>query len=237
MPGGVARGVTRRSGKSLIVKRRLAAHKRLRSMESGHWPAAVQRASRLPGEIPAALRARGHGHARALRSVADRLIAVACAMLTNQTEFASRAVHGMPASGMSDGAGTKPAETTLLGSRTGIRAKLFHSHTLGSFPIPGTCEGDRPSRRPRAAALRRRRRLAGRVRRRWALLEMTVSPDPVRIATEGALWGTICDAGRIAGTVILSGRRAVQRRRPPRALLVPRRAEHRQAERKRPVPA
>ena len=31
----------------------------------------------------AALRARGHGHARALRSVADRPIAVACAMLEN----------------------------------------------------------------------------------------------------------------------------------------------------------
>ncbi len=35
----------------------------------------------------AALRQRGHGHARALRSVADRLIAVACAMLQNQTLF------------------------------------------------------------------------------------------------------------------------------------------------------
>ena len=31
---------------------------------------------------------------------------------------------------------------------------------------------------------------------------MTVSPDPAKIATEGALWGTIRDAGRIAGTVI-----------------------------------
>ncbi len=33
---------------------------------------------------------------------------------------------------------------------------------------------------------------------------MKVFPDPVKIATEGALWGNICDAGRIAGTVILS---------------------------------
>ena len=33
----------------------------------------------------AALRARGHGHARGLRSVADRLLAVACAMLRCQT--------------------------------------------------------------------------------------------------------------------------------------------------------
>ncbi len=31
---------------------------------------------------------------------------------------------------------------------------------------------------------------------------MTVSPDPAKIATEGALWGTVRDAGRIAGTVI-----------------------------------
>jgi len=35
----------------------------------------------------AALRARGHGHARALRSVVDRLLYVACAMLENRTLF------------------------------------------------------------------------------------------------------------------------------------------------------
>ena len=34
-----------------------------------------------------ALRARGHGHARALRSVVDRLLYVACAMLENRTLF------------------------------------------------------------------------------------------------------------------------------------------------------
>lgn len=32
----------------------------------------------------AALRGRGHGHARALRSAADRLLAVACTMLRTQ---------------------------------------------------------------------------------------------------------------------------------------------------------
>ena len=78
--------VTRRSGKSLIVKRRLAAHKRLQHAVC-HWAGkAVQRDPVCQAKY-AALRARGHGHARALRSVADRLIAVACAMLTNQTEF------------------------------------------------------------------------------------------------------------------------------------------------------
>ena len=35
----------------------------------------------------AALRARGHGHGRALRSVADRLIGVACARLEAKTTF------------------------------------------------------------------------------------------------------------------------------------------------------
>ncbi|MCY4158159.1 MAG: hypothetical protein OXF48_00935 [Bacteroidetes bacterium] len=34
-----------------------------------------------------ALRKRGHGHGRSLRSVADRLLAVACAMLRDQTLY------------------------------------------------------------------------------------------------------------------------------------------------------
>ena len=34
------------------------------------------------------------------------------------------------------------------------------------------------------------------------IVEMKTLPDPVKIATQGALWGTICEAGRIAGTVI-----------------------------------
>ena len=78
--------VTRRSGKSMIVVRRLAAHNRLRNAVY-HWArVAVQRDPTSRAKY-AALRARGHGHARALRSVADRLIAVACAMLENQTPF------------------------------------------------------------------------------------------------------------------------------------------------------
>ena len=78
--------VTRRSGKSMIVVRRLTAHNRLRNAVY-HWArVAVQRDPTSRAKY-AALRARGHGHARALRSVADRLIAVACAMLENQTPF------------------------------------------------------------------------------------------------------------------------------------------------------
>jgi transposase len=78
--------VTRRSGKSKIVIRRLAAHVRL-SNAVYHWArVAVQHDPRSRAKY-AALRQRGHGHARALRSVADRLLAVACAMLETQTPF------------------------------------------------------------------------------------------------------------------------------------------------------
>ncbi|MCY3730462.1 MAG: IS110 family transposase [Rhodospirillaceae bacterium] len=78
--------VTRSSGKSLMVKRRLAAHKRLQDAVY-HWAGIVLVRDPLCKAKYAALRARGHGHARALRSIGDRLIAVACAMLTGQTEF------------------------------------------------------------------------------------------------------------------------------------------------------
>jgi transposase len=78
--------VTKRSGKSRIVLRRQAAHARLANAVY-HWArVAVQRDPRSRQKY-AALRARGHGHARALRSVADRLLAVACAMLQTATDF------------------------------------------------------------------------------------------------------------------------------------------------------
>ena len=61
-----------------------AAHARLRDAVY-HWARiAVQRDAVSKAKY-AALRAHGHGHARALRSVADRLLAVACAMLRTQT--------------------------------------------------------------------------------------------------------------------------------------------------------
>lgn len=78
--------VTQRSGKSLIVKRRLAAHKRLQDA-AYHWSGNAILRDPVCKAKYASLRARGHGHSRALRSIADRLIAVACAMLKTQTEF------------------------------------------------------------------------------------------------------------------------------------------------------
>ena len=78
--------VTRRSGKSMIVTRR----------QAGPWPAARRRLPLGPRRGPTrpgshdkyrSLRARGHGHARALRSVADRLLNIACAMLRDGVCF------------------------------------------------------------------------------------------------------------------------------------------------------
>ncbi len=78
--------VTRRSGKSVIVVRRLAAHNRLQDAVY-HWAAVATQHDAISKAKYAALRARGHRHARALRSVADRLLKVACAMLENRTLF------------------------------------------------------------------------------------------------------------------------------------------------------
>ena len=78
--------VTKRSGKMRIVIRRLACHPRLANAVY-HWArVAVQRDSRSRAKYTA-LRQRGHSHGRALRSVADRLLAVACAMLKTRTVF------------------------------------------------------------------------------------------------------------------------------------------------------
>lgn len=78
--------VTKRSGKSCIVIRRQACHDRLANAMY-HWArVAVQHDSRSRAKY-AALRSRGHSHGRALRSVADRLLNVACAMLKTGTTF------------------------------------------------------------------------------------------------------------------------------------------------------
>jgi transposase len=80
--------VTRRSGKQCFVIRRLACNKRLQNAVY-HWSrVAIQRdaASRRRYD---ALRRRGHGHARALRTVGDRLLYALCTTLERQTPYAS----------------------------------------------------------------------------------------------------------------------------------------------------
>jgi transposase len=78
--------ITRQSGKSKIVMRRLAANRRLQNA-AYHWAFKALSLDPRSRAKYQALRQRGHGHARALRSVADRLLAVACAMLKTQTFF------------------------------------------------------------------------------------------------------------------------------------------------------
>jgi transposase len=78
--------VTKRSGKSKLVHRRLAIHRRLANAVH-HWSRVAMQYDPRSRAKYAALRQRGHGHARALRSVGDRLLAVACAMLESQTIF------------------------------------------------------------------------------------------------------------------------------------------------------
>lgn len=78
--------ITKRSGKSCLVVMRHACHHRLRDALY-HWGRiAIQRDqhSRLRY---AELRHRGHSHGRALRSISDRLLAVACAMLRDNTVY------------------------------------------------------------------------------------------------------------------------------------------------------
>jgi transposase len=78
--------VTRSSGKQRFVIRRLACNKRLQNavhqwsrVAIQHDPAARTRYN--------ALRQRGHGHARALRSVGDRLLYALCTTLKRHTTY------------------------------------------------------------------------------------------------------------------------------------------------------
>jgi len=78
--------VTGRSGKACIVLRRLACNKRVESALY-HWArVAVQHDPRSRAKY-AELRRRGHSHGRALRSVGDRLLFLACTLLQRQTPF------------------------------------------------------------------------------------------------------------------------------------------------------
>lgn len=78
--------VTKRSGKTMLVQRRRAANPRLVAALY-HWArVAAQHDPRSRAKY-AALRQRGHSHPRALRSVGDRLLLVACKMLETQTDF------------------------------------------------------------------------------------------------------------------------------------------------------
>ena len=75
----------RRGHKPMILMRR-ACNMRLR-VAVYHWANIATQHDPKSKAVYAALRARGHSHGRALRTVADRLLTLACAMLRNRTLF------------------------------------------------------------------------------------------------------------------------------------------------------
>lgn len=85
--------VTKRSGKSCIVIMRYAAQLRLRNAVF-HWARVAVLNDPKCRSRYAALRARGHSYGRALRSVADRLLGIACVLLQRQVLFNPN--HGAP---------------------------------------------------------------------------------------------------------------------------------------------
>ena len=83
--GGLA-AVTRQSGKKQVVIMRYACNRRLRNAFY-HWSRCSLQKDPRSREHYAALRARGHSHGRALRGVADRLLATLIAMLKTRTPY------------------------------------------------------------------------------------------------------------------------------------------------------
>ena len=78
--------VTRRSGKQCFVTRRLACNKRLQNAVH-HWSRVAIQHDAAARRRYDALRRRGHGHGRALRSVGDRLLYALCTTLKRQTPY------------------------------------------------------------------------------------------------------------------------------------------------------
>jgi transposase len=78
--------VTRRSGKSYVVVRRHACNNRLRTAVY-HWARVAMQHDPVSARQYQDLRRRGHGHARALRGVGDRLLKLLCTLLERQTLY------------------------------------------------------------------------------------------------------------------------------------------------------
>jgi transposase len=76
--------VTRQSGKTRLVSMRRACDGRLRAAMH-HWAAVYAQRDPHGKALYAALRARGKGHARACRAIADRLLTMLFAMLRDRT--------------------------------------------------------------------------------------------------------------------------------------------------------
>lgn len=87
--------VTRSSGKSRLVMRRRAANPRLEGAVF-HWTRVAAQHDPTTRAKYAALRRKGHGHARALRGLGDRLLATACAMLQAGALYDPNHARGTP---------------------------------------------------------------------------------------------------------------------------------------------
>ena len=83
--GGIA-PVTRQSGKKRQVVMRYGCNLRLRIVLY-HWARVSMQRDERTRQHYHRLRRSGHSHGRALRGVADRLLAVLIAMLNRQTSF------------------------------------------------------------------------------------------------------------------------------------------------------
>jgi hypothetical protein len=84
-PSGIA-PVTRQSGTRRVVNMRHACRSRLRHV-CYHWARTSALCDEAARHYYAALRARGHSHGRALRSVADRWLRILTAMLASRTLY------------------------------------------------------------------------------------------------------------------------------------------------------
>lgn len=78
--------VCRRSGKKWIVLRRYACNRRLQNALY-HWARGAVQHDPVSKQRYAELRRRGHDHARALRTVGDRLLYVLCTLLQRQVLY------------------------------------------------------------------------------------------------------------------------------------------------------
>ena len=78
--------MTRQSGNRRVVSMRYGCNERLRNAFY-HWARTSIQHDQAAKEYYAALRARGHSHGRALRSVADRWLRILMAMLESRTLY------------------------------------------------------------------------------------------------------------------------------------------------------
>jgi len=85
--------LTRQSGKHRGVQMRYSCNERMRNA-TYHWARVSTQHDAVSKEHYRRLRARGHSHGRALRGVADRLLAVLCAMLRSRTVYDPSLRHG-----------------------------------------------------------------------------------------------------------------------------------------------